>query len=255
MRGASSGGAARHGWQEHRHRAQACKFCARVMSCLSRRRFQLAIEQRSSSALRGHECVRLHRNTRGLARAMVGSLSPPNRANRCLTRKTPVATRLILAAQPGSDEREEPVCGRYFKYRPPLGSSVLPFRGTPGRRRALAAVPSLQPRRASPYCVLLPPRSSCAWCGVTIVGGEGPTAVGLGARQHDRWHGMDGRHGKRWAGRPPWNPAGFCSCCRGAPRITPSVLVGRSAVYGFRRPCRPRRQDGVPERPRRNTRR
>ena len=136
-----------------------------------------------------------------------------------------------------------------------LGFSVLPFRGTPGRRRALAAVPSLQPRRASPYCVLLPPRSSCVWCGVTIVGGEGPTAVGLGARQHDRWHGMDGRHGKRWAGRPPWNPAGFCSCCRGAPRITPSVLVGRSAVYGFRRPCRPRRQDGVPERPRRNTRR
>ena len=122
VRGASSGGAARHGWQEHRHRAQACKFCARVMSCLSRRRFQLAIEQRSSSARRGHECVRLHRNRRGLARAMVGSLSPPNRANRCLKRKTPVATRLILAAQPGSDEREEPVGGRYFIYRPPWGS-------------------------------------------------------------------------------------------------------------------------------------
>ena len=77
----------KNGWQEHRHRAQACKFCARVMSCLSRRRFQLAIEQRSSSARRGHECVRLHRNRRGLARAMVGSLSPPNRANRCLTKE------------------------------------------------------------------------------------------------------------------------------------------------------------------------
>ena len=82
---------------------EQAKFCARVMSCLSRRLFQLAIEPRASSARQGHECVRLHRNRRGLARAMVGSLSPPNRANRCLKRKTPVATHLILAAEPRSD--------------------------------------------------------------------------------------------------------------------------------------------------------
>ena len=49
---------------------------------------------------------------------------------------------------------------------------------------------------------------------------------------------LDGRHGKRWAGRPPCNPAGCCSCCRGEPPITrtPSVLVGRLAAYGLRRP-------------------
>ena len=45
-----------------------------------------------------------HASKRGLARAMVG----PKRASRCLKRKTPVATRLILAAQPQSDGREEP---------------------------------------------------------------------------------------------------------------------------------------------------
>ena len=82
-----------------------------------------------------------------------------------------------------------------------------------------------------------------------LVGEDPPAVEGAdrdGARRASRTAGMawrrrkqlDGRHGKRWAGRPPWNPAGSCSCCRGAPRITrtPSVLVGRPAAYGLRRP-------------------
>ena len=92
--------------------------------------------------------------------------------------------------------------GRYFKYRPPLVSSVMPFRGAPGRRRALA-VRSLQPlprEHREPRRLASSRRhaSSCAWCGV----GDSRRRS-KGSTQSRR----DGRHGRRGCVVSSWTDA------------------------------------------------
>ena len=132
------------------------------------------------------------------------------------------------------------LAGSSFKTR----ELALAIRASAGLGKRAPAAGKLREVRAAPPCRRL--RAAAAASPATDrilvttpqprVRSRGPTAVVCWARESrtaGRWHGM-----AAWkeGGRPPWNPVGCCSCCRGAsPKIErhrPRALLGSASQGG-----------------------